>query len=79
MLGKNFKQKIIAPEIEPRYRHSFIMDSFDKLASGEYLELQNNHDPMPLRYQFMQERADQFSWEYMEEGPAVWKIAIGKL
>ena len=79
MAEKGFKLKINAPEIEPKYRHSFILDSFDNLVSGEFLELKNDHDPRPLRYQFMQERADSFSWEYLEEGPDIWRVAIGKL
>lgn len=38
----------------------------------------NDHDPKPLLYQFMMERPEQFSWEYLEEGPETWKVAINK-
>jgi len=79
MSDKEFEMTINAPEIDPRYRHSFILESFDKLESGQFLQLQNNHDPRPLHYQFMQERTDLFTWEYLEEGPEVWRVAIGKL
>lgn len=78
-MEKEFKTEIIAPEIEPKYRHPFILESFDKLSPGEYLCLQNDHDPRPLRYQFMQERTDLFSWEYLEQGPDIWRVAIGRV
>ena len=75
---KNIKVKIHAPDIVPKDRHPHIFRTFDELKSGEYLELTNDHDPRPLHYQFMMERENQFTWEYIEEGPEVWKVEIGK-
>lgn len=77
-MAKELKVTIIASEIEAKHRHPFILDSFDNLKSGEYLELQNDHDPRPLHYQFMQEKTDLFSWEYLEKGPEIWRVAIWK-
>lgn len=74
-----FKTKIYAPDIEPRFRHPCILEAFDNLVSGEIMELTNDHDPKPLRYQFMVERENLFSWEYLEEGPLQWRVAIGRL
>ena len=62
--------------IVPRDRHPLIFQTFDALADGEGFELVNDHDPKPLRYQFMHERPDQFSWEYLEQGPEIWRVAI---
>lgn len=73
-----FAAKIYAPEIEAKNRHPFILQTFDELKSGEVLELTNDHDPRPLHYQFMMERENQFTWEYLEEGPDKWRVAIGK-
>lgn len=42
------------------------------------MELINDHDPRPLHYQFMIEREGEFEWEYLEEGPEVWRVAITK-
>lgn len=70
--------KIHAPDIEPRFRHPRIFETFDALKSGEKLQLTNDHDPRPLQYQFMMERENQFSWEYVEEGPELWKVIIAK-
>lgn len=36
------------------------------------------HDPKPLYYQFSFERAGTFTWAYLEEGPEVWRVEIGK-
>ena len=49
-------------------------------AEGSFLwcvVLVNDHDPKPLYYQFA-ERAGAFTWQPLEEGPEVCRIAIGK-
>jgi uncharacterized protein (DUF2249 family) len=65
-------------EIVPRERHPLIFSTFDRLAEGESLELVNDHDPKPLHYQFHFERPDSYTWEYLESGPEVWRVRIGK-
>ena len=70
--------KIHAPDIETRFRHDKILESFDDLKSGEYLELSNDHDPKPLHYQFMMERENTFTWEYVQSGPLLWRVVIRK-
>jgi uncharacterized protein (DUF2249 family) len=74
----DFAAVVIAPNYPPREKHPVIFSTFDSLKSGEFMQLINDHDPKPLHYQFMVERADQFTWEYLEQGPDVWKVAIGK-
>ncbi len=64
--------------IEPRHRHPLIFNTFEELAPGQFLLLVNDHDPAPLHYQFLAERPDQFSWEYVEKGPEVWQVHITK-
>lgn len=63
-------------EIIPRDRHPLIFQTFDALAEEETFELVNDHDPKPLYYQFLHERPGQFDWEYIEQGPQVWRVAI---
>ncbi len=62
----------------PRERHPRIFATFDRLAPGEALRLVNDHDPKPLYYQFQIERQGQVNWRYLEEGPEVWQVLIGK-
>lgn len=64
--------------IPPREKHSTIFHTFDALEPGESFTLVNDHDPMPLRYQFEAERAGTFGWEYLERGPAVWRVEISR-
>ena len=62
----------------PARRHSLIFDTYDALGSGQGFVLVNDHDPKPLWYQFDAEYAGAFSWDYLEEGPEVWRVRIGK-
>lgn len=64
--------------IHPRERHPLILDTFAQLHPGEAFILVNDHDPKPLYYQFQAELPGQFSWQYLEEGPEVWRVRIGK-
>ena len=62
----------------PREKHPAIHATFEKLNPGESLTLINDHDPKPLYYEFSAEKAGQFTWEYLEKGPEVWKVLITK-
>ena len=62
----------------PARRHELIFDTYDKLAPGEGFVLINDHDPKPLYYQLAAEHPDQFSWDYLEEGPEAWRVRIGR-
>lgn len=64
--------------IAPRERHPLIFKTFDDLKKDESFVLVNDHDPRPLHYQFMHEREGSFSWEYLEQGPELWKVRISK-
>jgi uncharacterized protein (DUF2249 family) len=64
--------------IAPKDRHPLIFKTFDELKNGGDLILTNDHDPKPLYYSFLHERGGQFGWEYLEQGPAVWKVKIMK-
>lgn len=72
------KTTVDVRDIPPRQRHPMIFGAFDALFPGEALLLVNDHDPKPLYYQFSAERSGQFEWEYLEEGPEVWRVRIGK-
>jgi uncharacterized protein (DUF2249 family) len=64
--------------IPPRDKHPTIFRAFDTLAVGQSLELINDHDPKPLRYQLLAERPDSFDWAYEAEGPEVWQVRISR-
>lgn len=63
----------------PFERHQKIFSVWDELKSGETLKIINDHDPKPLRYQFMVEYKDKFEWKYEQEGPEDWVVSIKKI
>jgi uncharacterized protein (DUF2249 family) len=65
--------------IEPRQRHPLIFSTFDGLTAGQAMILVNDHEPRPLYYQFLHERAGQFEWTYLQEGPDEWQVRIARL
>ena len=75
---QNFTSKIDAREYAPKDKHPTILKTFENLKPGEKMELINDHDPRPLHYQFMAELKNRFEWDYLEEGPEVWRVSITK-
>ena len=68
----------IRPVPAPK-KHPMIFSLFDSLNPGETFQLINDHDPRPLQYQFQFERTGQYQWEYVEQGPLVWRVNISKV
>ncbi len=64
--------------LAPAQRHQIIFASYADLVPGTGFVLVNDHDPKPLRYQFEAEHAGQFTWDYLEAGPRVWRVRIGR-
>ena len=62
----------------PARRHELIFEHYSNLAPGEGYVLVNDHDPKPLYYQFEAEHKGDFTWKYLESGPEVWRVDIGR-
>ena len=62
----------------PGHRHQKIFQLVDNLQPGKAFVLVNDHDPKPLYYQLEAEYPGQFSWTYLERGPDIWRVEIGK-
>ena len=71
--------KLDLREIPVFERHPRIFDTWEELAPEGVMQIINDHDPKPLRYQFEGEYKDKFSWEYVAQGPADWVVNITKL
>ncbi len=65
--------------IPPRERHPRIFSTFAHLPDGAFMELVNDHDPKPLYFQFQSQAPGRFGWDYLEEGPEVWRVRISKI
>lgn len=62
----------------PARRHALIFDWFAGLQPGAAFVLVNDHDPKPLYYQFAAEHSGEFTWRYLEQGPEVWRVELGR-
>ncbi len=63
--------------IPPADKHPTIFETFDELEAGESFVIVNDHDPVPLKYQFEAERGEEaFGWEYLEQGPETWRVKL---
>ncbi len=62
----------------PARRHELIFDSYAALGGGQSFVLVNDHEPKPLWYQFEAEYTGAYRWDYLEQGPEVWRVRIGK-
>lgn len=62
----------------PSRRHVVIFEMFEALVPGAGFELVNDHDPKPLYYQLAAEQPGAFTWDYVETGPTVWRVRIGR-
>ena len=62
----------------PRERHPRIFNTWESLNPGTAMLLVNDHDPVPLYYQFAAEHRGAFHWEYLEQGPETWRVRINK-
>lgn len=62
----------------PARRHALIFDTYHELAPGAGFVLVNDHDPKPLWYQFDAEHKGAYTWDYLEQGPVVWRVRIGR-
>jgi uncharacterized protein (DUF2249 family) len=73
------KEPILDVRSEPPVRrHTLIFNTFDALEPGAAFELRNDHDPKPLYYQFAAEQPGSFTWDYLEQGPEIWRVRIGR-
>jgi uncharacterized protein (DUF2249 family) len=62
-----------------RIKHGQIFQRWLDLPVGRHFVLLNDHDPVPLRYQFEAEFPGAVSWEYLERGPEDFRVKITKL
>ena len=64
--------------IPGRVKHSQIFQRWLDLPVNEFFVLFNDHDPVPLRYQFEDRSAGGFTWNYLQAGPDLWHVRIAK-
>ncbi len=76
--GEPVSSTIDVRTIVPSERHDLIFSSFNALRQGAALELVSDHEPAPLHRQFKSNFHGLFTWDYLEQGPDLWRVRIGK-
>ena len=62
-----------------RAKHAQIFQRWADLPVGGHFVLINDHDPVPLYYQFEALFRDAFTWEYLVDGPTEFHVKITRL
>ncbi|MGH9449460.1 MAG: DUF2249 domain-containing protein [Terriglobia bacterium] len=60
-------------------RHPLIFKTFDGLVPGQAFVLIVDHDPKPVLYELDFVRKGKFAWNYLEQGPEVWRVQMAKI
>jgi uncharacterized protein (DUF2249 family) len=69
-------QELDVRPLAPRDKHATIFRLWAALPVGGFFVLINDHDPVPLYYQFAGQYPDAFSWDYLEQGPEIFRVRI---
>src|SRR6516162_7362741 len=60
-------------------KHGLIIRTWLDLPVGDHFILFNDHDPVPLYYQFAAQWPDAFIWQHLVKGPDEFRVKITKL
>lgn len=66
--------------VEPRERFDRIMGAYEALPQGGTLDLTVDHEPACMYYTLRAlHGGDSFEFEYLEQGPDVWRVEVRRL
>jgi uncharacterized protein (DUF2249 family) len=60
-------------------KHGLIIKNWLDLAVGDHFVLLNDHDPVPLFYQFSAQWPGAFTWQHLVKGPEEFRVKITKV
>src|SRR5574342_542888 len=60
-------------------KHGLIIRNWIQLAVGDHFILLNDHDPVPLFYQFSAQWPGTFTWEHLVKAPDEVRVKLTKL
>lgn len=75
-IEKNEKGELDVRVLIPIQRHELLIRLFGELPAGEYFIFINDHDPIPLFYEFRSIYGDVVGWEYLNRGGREWKVKV---
>ncbi|MFZ5988167.1 MAG: DUF2249 domain-containing protein [Bacillota bacterium] len=75
----DIKLQIDIRVIPPKDRYPTVYSAFQGISNNEKIELINDHDLRPLlEYKFSADFPNQYAWQYIEQGPDVWRVIVEK-
>lgn len=63
----------------PIERHRMLLKMFAELPVGGTFRFINDHDPLPLYYEFRSIHGDVVGWEYLTRGGINWQVEVTRL
>jgi uncharacterized protein (DUF2249 family) len=80
------QQNLIGPDrvmdvrpIPCSIKHGLIIRTWLDLPVSSHFILLNDHDPVPLFYQFSAQWPGAFTWEHLVKGPLEYRVKITKI
>lgn len=75
-LEKNEQGELDVRVLIPIQRHELLVDLFRDLPAHESFTFINDHDPIPLYYEFKSIYGDVVGWQYLNRGGREWKVKV---
>ncbi len=75
-LEKNTQGELDVRVLVPIQRHELLIRLFKELPASEHFIFINDHDPIPLYYEFRSIYGDVVGWEYLNKGGREWKVKV---
>lgn len=63
----------------PIERHRMLLKMFAELPVGDTFSFINDHDPLPLYYEFRSIHGDVVGWDYIARGGTDWHVKVTRL
>lgn len=78
-LDKNTDGELDVRVLVPIQRHELLIRLFKELPVDEHFVFINDHDPLPLFYEFRSIYGDVVGWDYLNRGGREWKVKVTRL
>ena len=78
-MEKNADGALDVRVLVPIKRHELLIQRFMDLPVGDSFDFINDHDPIPLFYEFRSIYGDVVGWEYLNRGGREWKVRVSRL
>lgn len=78
-LEKNADGELDVRVLVPIQRHELLIKLFKELPVHDSFIFINDHDPIPLFYEFRSIYGDVVGWDYLNRGGREWKVKVTRL